>query len=73
MGDPCGRELADCLIEQGVIDVDGEFAAKVKADTLAKVKAVMDKAMADMYESHWGRHATTTALSHVRNLIADLA
>ncbi len=43
MKNPCGRELVDCLIEADTLDIDGEFAAKVKAETMAKVDAVLRK------------------------------
>lgn len=37
LGDPCGRELVDELIANEVIDVNGEFAAKVRRDERNRV------------------------------------
>jgi hypothetical protein len=75
MGEPCGRQLVDCLIEEGVVDVEGEFAAKVKAETLAAVDAVLDKVMQDQrtatrYPDHIVPYCR---VSHVRQLISELA
>lgn len=79
MKKPCGRELVDCLIENGVIDVDGEFAAKMKADTLAKAQSVCEKVVADSLDvlrhrpGDWSEQARVAIASHLRNLISELA
>jgi len=31
-GEPCGRELVDCLIEQGIIDIEAEVVRKARAE-----------------------------------------
>jgi hypothetical protein len=31
-GEPCGRELVDCLIEQGIVDIEAEVVRKARAE-----------------------------------------
>jgi hypothetical protein len=80
-GEPCGRELVDCLIEEGVVDPESALAEKVKADTLEKVRGALQKLISDETVTRMGVDQQSWidaghrigALSHLLRLVDDLA
>ena len=79
MKEPAGQHLVDCLMEQGVIDINHEIEAKLKADTLAKVVAVCEKVTADSLDvlrhmpRDWIEQARVSTARRIRDLISELA
>jgi hypothetical protein len=58
LGEDCGPHLVDCLIEQQIFDLEGEFAKKVRKETAEEI-------------AKWlGSHANRYYHDH-RNLNAD--
>ncbi len=47
MKKPCGRELVDCLIEADTLDIDGEFAAKVRQSERERLLDILSRAQSD--------------------------
>lgn len=81
LGDNAGPALVDELISHGNIDVDGEFAKKVRRETLEQVAAVLDKLVHDESVSRMGASQREwfsagyriDGLLHIRQLISELA
>jgi hypothetical protein len=71
-GEPCGRQLVDCLIEEGVVDPESALAEKVKADTLAKVNQVINKVAEDI-DAGEVQLSDYVTVRHIQRLISELA
>ena len=79
-GEPCGRELVDCLIESGVVDPESEALRHARLETLDAVKQVLlkcvdDEAAVRMGTSYQGWIESmnrSAAFERAINLICDL-